>query len=307
MSVSVFRQGPIMADPTKFNPHFNYSGWEAAGNKRPKPGAELDIDFANIARSVDETIDALKDIRRSDGKLNNGVVGPDAFDEAARDLIAGTAAHDAAEKARQAALEAEQARDDAESLYGDLEAVEQAKEEAQTARDDAQGARDAAQWAAGQAQTAQSGADAAKLAAEAARDAAVSMAPGVYPDTSAGLAATTDGDYFSVPSDHSDEYLILYRNDNGSAEEISRYPSSEAVATRAPIERPVFEGGLRTPLANIGDARLTETEVGFAIEDADGNRVLEIGPDGDTRMVQASAEKVSVGQSSLTEGDDWPC
>lgn len=68
-----------MADPTKYKPHFNYSGWEAAGNKRPKPGADLDTDFADIARSIDETIDALKDLRRSDGKLKNGIVTVDSL------------------------------------------------------------------------------------------------------------------------------------------------------------------------------------------------------------------------------------
>src|SRR5690606_5105985 len=75
-----------MADPTKYTPKFNYSGWEAAGPKRPKPGAELDIDFANIARSIDETIDALKDIRRSDGKLKNGIVDKDALDASSVEL-----------------------------------------------------------------------------------------------------------------------------------------------------------------------------------------------------------------------------
>lgn len=175
---------------------------------------------------------------------------------------------------------------------------------------DAEAARDAAEGYRDGAQTARTGAEAARDAAEDAADraeAARAAARTIFPNTAAGLAATTDGDYFSVPSPDEDEYLILYRNDSGSAVEIRRYPSIEAIAALAPIERPTFIGGVRTPLANIGDAALTETEGGFAIEDADGNRVLEIGPDGATRMVQANAEKVSVGQSSLTEGGDWPC
>lgn len=52
----------------------------------------------------------------------------------------------------------------------------------------------------------------------------------IFPTTTAGLAATTDGDYFSVPSEDVNEYLILYRNDSGSAVEISRTPSQAAVA-----------------------------------------------------------------------------
>jgi len=90
-----------------------------------------------------------------------------------------------------------------------IEAVDAAKE----ARDEAVGAKDAAEEAADR--------------AEAARAAART----IFPDTAAGLAATTDGDYFSVPSDDSDDYLILYRNVSGSAQEISRAPSLEAVET----------------------------------------------------------------------------
>lgn len=64
-------------------------------------------------------------------------------------------------------------------------------------------------------------AEAAADRAEAARDAAQLNAH-IYPTTAAGLAATSDGDYFSVPSESDDEYLILYRNDSGSATEVSR-------------------------------------------------------------------------------------
>jgi len=68
----------------------------------------------------------------------------------------------------------------------------------------------------------------AKTAAEAARDAA-QLSAGVYADTTAGLAATTSGQYFSVPSATSTESLILYLNSSGSAVEQKRYPSSSAV------------------------------------------------------------------------------
>lgn len=65
--------------------------------------------------------------------------------------------------------------------------------------------------------------------AEQAADAAA-LNSGVYPDTAAGLSATTEGDYFSVPSAEDDEYLILYLHDAGPvATEIKRYPSAEAV------------------------------------------------------------------------------
>lgn len=51
----------------------------------------------------------------------------------------------------------------------------------------------------------------------------------IYVDTTAGLAATTNGQYFSVPSVDSNEYLILYKNNAGVALEVKRYPSSDAV------------------------------------------------------------------------------
>lgn len=69
----------------------------------------------------------------------------------------------------------------------------------------------------------------AKTAAEAARDATVvGAAPTVYATSAAGLAATTSGQYFSVPSADSAEYLILYKNNAGAAVEQKRYPSASA-------------------------------------------------------------------------------
>lgn len=76
---------------------------------------------------------------------------------------------------------------------------------------------------------AKTAAETAKTAAEAARDATVvGAAPTVYDTTAAGLAATTSGKYFSVPSADSAEYLILYLNNAGTAVEQKRYPSVSA-------------------------------------------------------------------------------
>ena len=69
----------------------------------------------------------------------------------------------------------------------------------------------------------------ARAAAEVARDAA-QLSAGIYPSTATGLAATTVGQYFSVPSALDTEYLILYRHDAGPvATEIKRYPSVAAI------------------------------------------------------------------------------
>ncbi|MDI3370998.1 hypothetical protein QLG14_17330 [Pseudomonas sp. V104_10] len=66
--------------------------------------------------------------------------------------------------------------------------------------------------------------------AEAARD-VVQFSAGIFVDTAAGLAGTTNGQYFSVPSSNKDEHLILYRHLASAAVEIKRYPSSQSLAT----------------------------------------------------------------------------
>ncbi|MBZ9889457.1 hypothetical protein LB559_16140 [Mesorhizobium sp. BR1-1-3] len=55
-------------------------------------GAQLDNDLAELVRGIDDTIDALADVRRSDGKLNNQIVTPDSLSAATRALITGEGA-----------------------------------------------------------------------------------------------------------------------------------------------------------------------------------------------------------------------
>lgn len=52
---------------------------------------------------------------------------------------------------------------------------------------------------------------------------------GVFATTTAGLAGTTEGQYFSVPSSSDAEYMVLYRNVAAAAQEVKRYPSALAV------------------------------------------------------------------------------
>jgi hypothetical protein len=85
-------------------------------------------------------------------------------------------------------------------------------------------------------------AEAAQTAAETAADAA-QLSAGVYASTAAGIAATTNGQYFSVPSADASEYLILYRNNAGSAVEVKRYPSAGRVAE---VHALTFDGGPAT-------------------------------------------------------------
>ena len=60
--------------------------------------------------------------------------------------------------------------------------------------------------------------------------AVASGAINLFDDTTDGLAGTTAGDYFSVPSGVADEFTILYRHDAGPvATEIKRLPSNAGV------------------------------------------------------------------------------
>ena len=70
------------------------------------------------------------------------------------------------------------------------------------------------------------------LRAEVARDAA-QLSAGIYEDVATGLLPenTVSGQYFSVPSPNSHEYLILYLNSAGVALELKRYPSATPVAS----------------------------------------------------------------------------
>ncbi|WP_292236357.1 SGNH/GDSL hydrolase family protein [Mesorhizobium sp.] len=63
---------------------------------------------------------------------------------------------------------------------------------------------------------------------QAARDAALATGK-VYADTTAGLAAVAEGEYFLVPSGDTLESLILYRDLAGVATEIKRFASTAAV------------------------------------------------------------------------------
>ncbi|WP_289328814.1 hypothetical protein [Pseudomonas sp. 'CRE Jenny 4'] len=67
----------------------------------------------------------------------------------------------------------------------------------------------------------------AEAAADRAEQAAATA--GIFTTVAAGLAATTTGKYFSVPSADDGEYTILYLNESGVAQEVKRYPSKKAV------------------------------------------------------------------------------
>ena len=68
-----------MAAPGKYFPSFSFSGYQAQQPDRPLPGVRTDTEYNNIAQSLGVTIDALADIRRDDGQLQNGIVTPESL------------------------------------------------------------------------------------------------------------------------------------------------------------------------------------------------------------------------------------
>ncbi len=68
-----------MADPTKFTPPYDFSDYQATNPISPLPGTQIDISLDQIAQSSDTIVEAIKDVRRSDGALKNGIVTPDSL------------------------------------------------------------------------------------------------------------------------------------------------------------------------------------------------------------------------------------
>ena len=70
-----------MANPTKPDLDYSYTGFEQSQGDASFPGTPLDNDLANLKTSIDETIDALAEVRRSDGALANEIVTYDSLDD----------------------------------------------------------------------------------------------------------------------------------------------------------------------------------------------------------------------------------
>lgn len=68
-----------MANPPPYNPSYSFSGWQASNPSKPLPADRVDNEYASISISLNATITAIGDIRRSDGQLQNGIVGVDAL------------------------------------------------------------------------------------------------------------------------------------------------------------------------------------------------------------------------------------
>lgn len=63
-----------MADPTKYTKGYSFSGFQATAPNRPLPAQNVDAELSNVETSIGQIVDGLKQIRRSDGRLQNGIV-----------------------------------------------------------------------------------------------------------------------------------------------------------------------------------------------------------------------------------------
>jgi hypothetical protein len=77
-----------MPTPSKPTLDYSYTAFQASQGTNTFPGTFIDNDLENLKAAIDETIDFVSPVIRSDGKLQNGVVGKSALSS---DLLLGVA------------------------------------------------------------------------------------------------------------------------------------------------------------------------------------------------------------------------
>jgi len=68
-----------VTNPTKYQQSYDFTGFQANNPNSPPPGVQIDIQLESIEQSIGQTVDALSDVRRSDGALQNGIVTQDSL------------------------------------------------------------------------------------------------------------------------------------------------------------------------------------------------------------------------------------
>lgn len=77
-----------MADPSNYTPATSFSDFQNTAPTTPLPAGSLDTELAAISASIQTLVDAVKDVRRSDGLLKNAIVGIDQITAALQAAIA---------------------------------------------------------------------------------------------------------------------------------------------------------------------------------------------------------------------------
>lgn len=99
-----------MADPTPYTLGYSFSNFAANNPDLPLPGARLDIELQNVGNVTAQLASAIRDVRRSDGALKNGIVTVEALSTS---ISGSAAAAEASANAAQAAAVAADASADA--------------------------------------------------------------------------------------------------------------------------------------------------------------------------------------------------
>lgn len=194
-----------MATPQKYEQSYDFSDYQASNPSSPLPGVQVDIQFAEIAQSIDEIVDALGDVRRSDGALQNDIVTADALDtDIMVDIDAAVAA---AEAARDAALASEVAAELAET-NAEAGAVLAAAERA-LAQANAVLAQDAQHLA----EIAKVGAQGAESGAERARDDALTAQTAAAASASDLAAAVADAESARDDAEDARDAVLMLETD----------------------------------------------------------------------------------------------
>jgi len=78
-----------MPDPDKYERDFSFEGFQSGNPTSSQPGIRIDDELDMISAAVGGVVDALKSVRRSDGKLQNGIVTRDTLSPALSFSVAG--------------------------------------------------------------------------------------------------------------------------------------------------------------------------------------------------------------------------
>lgn len=68
-----------MADPAPYQISYSFAGFQANSPSTPLPAVRLDAELQNIRSALDSLVGSVKDVRRPDGALQNGVVNYDSL------------------------------------------------------------------------------------------------------------------------------------------------------------------------------------------------------------------------------------
>jgi hypothetical protein len=74
---------------TPYTLTYSFSGYQTISPARPLPAPEVDTQFANVATAIGSIVDAVNDVRRSDGAIQNGVVTFDSLDPQLAAILGG--------------------------------------------------------------------------------------------------------------------------------------------------------------------------------------------------------------------------